>query len=66
MRRGQIIGATDPVGYATIEHPVHPTDLHATLLHPFGIDQRRLHYLPNNRPELVAVNGGKVIEEVFG
>jgi hypothetical protein len=66
VKGGQVIGATDPVGYAAVERPIHPNDLHATILHALGIDQRELFYLHNNRKELVTVNGGTVIEEVFG
>jgi hypothetical protein len=65
VRGGQIIGATDPVGYAAIERPLHPNDLHATILRALGIDQHKLYYLHNNRKELVTVNGGEVIKEVF-
>jgi hypothetical protein len=56
---------TDPVGYAAIERPIHPHDLHATVLHALGIDQHRLIYVHNNRKELVTVTGGEVIGEVF-
>ena len=65
MRGGQIIGATDPVGYAAIERPVTPHDLHATILHALGLDQHRLYFERNNRRELVTVNGGEVVREVF-
>jgi hypothetical protein len=65
VRGGQVIGATDPVGYAAIDRPIHPHDLHATILHALGIDQHRLVYLHNNREELVTVLGGEVIGEVF-
>ena len=66
VRGGQVIGATDPVGYAAIERPVHPHDLHATILHALGLDQHRLYYERNNRRELVTVNGGEIVREVFG
>jgi uncharacterized protein (DUF1501 family) len=65
VKGGQVIGATDPVGYAAVERPIHPNDLHATILHALGIDQHQLYYLHNNRTELVTVNGGRVIHEVF-
>lgn len=65
VKGGQIIGATDPVGYAAIERPIHPNDLHATILHALGVDQHRLIYRHHNRDELLTVNGGEVIEEVF-
>jgi len=66
VKGGQAIGATDPVGYAAVERPIHPNDLHATVLHAFGIDQHLLFYMHHNRKELVTVNGGEVINEVFG
>ena len=65
IRGGQIIGATDPVGYAAIERPVHPNDLHATILHALGIDQHELYYEHHNRRELVTVNGGTVLRDIF-
>jgi hypothetical protein len=66
VKGGQVIGSTDPVGYAAVERPIHPNDLHATILKAMGIEQRRLYYLHHNRKEMVTVNGGEVIEEVFG
>jgi hypothetical protein len=65
VKGGQVIGATDEVGYAAVERPVSPNDLHATLLHTFGIDQRALYFTHNNRKEMVTVNGGEVVREVF-
>jgi hypothetical protein len=66
VQGGQVIGATDPVGYTAIESPVHPNDLHATILAALGIDQHALYYLHHNRREKVTVNGGTVVEQVFG
>jgi hypothetical protein len=66
VKGGQVIGATDPVGYAAIERPVHPNDLHATILKALGINQHHLYFRHNGRKEMVTVNGGQVVEEVFG
>lgn len=66
VRGGRIIGKTDDVGYAAIERPVHPNDLHATILQALGLDQHELVYEHHNRRELVTVNGGDVVQEVFG
>jgi uncharacterized protein (DUF1501 family) len=63
---GAVVGATDEVGYAAVEKPVSPNDLHATILHAFGIDQRDLYFTNNNRREIVTVNGGEVVRGVFG
>ena len=65
VKGGQVIGVTDPVGFSVEDRPVHLTDLQATLLHALGIDQRQLYYEHHNRREIVTVNGGKVIHEVF-
>jgi hypothetical protein len=65
VRGGQAIGRTDDVGYAAVDRPIHPNDLHATILHALGIDQHQLYYKHNNRKEMVTVNGGTVIREVF-
>jgi hypothetical protein len=66
VKGGQVIGATDAIGYAAIERPIHPNDLHATILHALGINQHELYYVHNNRREMVTVNGGDVIKGVFG
>ena len=65
VQGGKIIGATDPVGYAAVERPIHPNDLHATILHALGVNQHRLVYRHHNRNELATVNGGQVIAEAF-
>jgi hypothetical protein len=41
IRPGMVHGATDELGYASIQDVVHVRDLHATLLHQFGIDHAR-------------------------
>ena len=65
VKGGHTIGATDPVGYAAIERPIHPNDLHATILHALGVNQHRLTFRHNNRSEMATVNGGEVLSEVF-
>ena len=66
VKGGQAIGATDEVGYAAVERPIHPNDLHATILHALGVDQHRLVYRYHGRDEIPTVLGGEVIDEVFG
>lgn len=44
VRGGTAYGATDELGYAAVDSPVHVNDLHATVLHLFGIDHRRLAF----------------------
>ena len=65
VRGGQVIGATDDIGYVPVERPVRPSDLHATLLHALGLDQHRLAFPHNGRDEIATVLGGDVVREVF-
>jgi len=65
VKGGQVIGATDEIGYTTIERPIHPNDLQATILRLVGIDQQELVYPHNGRREIVTFNGGQVVDEVF-
>jgi len=41
IKPGIVHGATDELGYASVRDIVHVRDLHATLLHQFGIDHAR-------------------------
>jgi len=43
-RGGYVHGRTDEIGWAPIEDPLHVGDLHATILHLFGLDHRRLTF----------------------
>ncbi|MCH2201805.1 MAG: DUF1501 domain-containing protein [Fuerstiella sp.] len=47
IRGGQVIGATDELGFAAVEDRVHVSDLHATILHLMGLDHRHLTYFYN-------------------
>lgn len=41
IKPGMVHGATDDMGYSAVQDIVHVRDLHATLLHQFGIDHTR-------------------------
>jgi hypothetical protein len=41
IKPGIVHGSTDELGYAAVENVVNVRDLHATLLHQFGIDHAR-------------------------
>jgi hypothetical protein len=47
---GQIIGATDPRGYAPIERILSPENFAATLYTKLGIDPGKILYSPQGRP----------------
>jgi hypothetical protein len=65
VRGGQIIGSTDDVGYVAVDRPIHPNDLHATMLHAFGLDQNALWYEHSGRQEIITDLGGEVVREIF-
>jgi len=44
IKTGQVIGATDDLGFNVVEDRVHVHDLHATLLHLLGFDHEKLTY----------------------
>jgi hypothetical protein len=44
IRPGYTHGLTDEIGWAPVEDPLHVGDLHATLLHLFGLDHTRLTF----------------------
>ncbi len=63
IRGGQIYGATDDIGWSVAEKPVHPNDLHATLLHCFGLDHKRLTYRFQGRDFRLTDVAGRVIKD---
>ena len=65
VKGGQIIGATDPIGYVATERPVSIPDFHATLLYSLGLDAHRLSYNHHGREEKPIVFGGNTVKEVF-
>jgi hypothetical protein len=42
VKGGMAYGATDELGYRSVENVVHVRDLHATMLHLLGVDHERL------------------------
>jgi hypothetical protein len=65
IRRGISYGATDELGYKAVENPVHVNDLHATMLHLFGIDHARLTYRFQGRDFRLTDVAGRVIHEIL-
>jgi len=63
LKGGQVYGATDEIGWAITENPVHPNDLHATMLHQFGIDHKQLTYRFQGRDYRLTDVAGKVIQD---
>ena len=53
VKRGTTYGATDDLGYASVENVVHVHDLQATLLHQLGLDHRRVIFPHHGRTQLI-------------
>jgi hypothetical protein len=58
-------GATDELGYEAVENKVHVHDLHATMLHLFGIDHTRLTYRFQGRDFRLTDVSGHVVKEIL-
>ncbi len=65
IRPGIAYGATDEFGYAAIENPFHVHDLHATMLHLFGIDHTRLTYRYQGRDFRLTDVAGNVVTDII-
>ena len=59
IRGGQVIGATDELGFRAVEDKVHVHDLHATILTLLGLDHKRLTYLFEGRNRRLTDVGGE-------
>ncbi|MBX7072964.1 MAG: DUF1501 domain-containing protein [Pirellulales bacterium] len=65
LRRGITYGATDELGWAPVENPVHPHDLQATMLHLLGLDHTRLTYRFQGRDYRLTDVRGEVIHDLI-
>ena len=59
IRGGQVIGATDELGFRAVEDKVHVNDLHATMLTLLGLDHEKLTYLFEGRNRRLTDVGGQ-------
>lgn len=65
IKPGISYGATDELGYAAIDKPFHVHDMHATMLHQFGIDHKRLTYRYRGRDFRLTDVAGNVVKEIL-
>ena len=63
IKGGQIHGSTDDIGWSPKEKPTHINDLHATMLHLFGMDHLKLTHRFSGRDFRLTDVGGKLIPE---
>lgn len=62
LKRGYVHGATDELGYHALGDGHYVTDLHATVLHLFGLDSRKLEVPGRKRLDL---DHGKPILDII-
>jgi uncharacterized protein (DUF1501 family) len=65
VKGGHIHGATDDLGFAAVEKPVHVHDLHATMLYLLGIDHERLTVRYQGRDFRLTDVAGKVVRDIL-
>ncbi|MEQ9409117.1 MAG: DUF1501 domain-containing protein [Fuerstiella sp.] len=65
VRGGTVYGATDEFGYKAVENKVEIHDLHATMLHLFGINHERLTYRFSGRDMRLTDVHGHVIQDIL-
>jgi len=66
IRGGLTHGSTDEMGYNAVEDPVHIRDLHATILHLFGIAHDRFTYKYRGLDtRLTGVEKARVVKEIL-
>jgi len=66
IRGGMSYGATDELGYNAVENVVHVRDLHATMLHLFGIDHKKLSVKYQGLDmKLTGVEPARVVKDII-
>jgi len=65
IQGGMSYGNTDDLGYKAVDRPFHVHDLHATMLHLFGIDHLRLTYRFQGRDYRLTDIAGNVIHDIL-
>ncbi|MEL7264102.1 MAG: DUF1501 domain-containing protein, partial [Planctomycetota bacterium] len=64
VKGGQVIGASDELGFRAVENRVHVHDLHATILRLMGFDHKQLTYRYAGRDFRLTDVHGRVIDGV--
>jgi hypothetical protein len=65
VKPGHVHGATDEIGWNITEKPVHIHDFHATLLHLFGLDHKRLTYRHRGLDARLTDQAGNVVQDLI-
>lgn len=62
IKGGQVYGETDEIGWGITKDPVHINDMHATMLHLFGLDHLKLTHRFQGRDYRLTDVAGNVID----
>ena len=65
IKHGQIIGATDELGFSPVEDRIHVHDLHATLLHLLGLEHTKLTFRFQGRDFRLTDVRGNVVKKLL-
>lgn len=65
FKGGLAYGSTDDFGFKAAENPVHPNDLHATILHQMGFDHTQLTYRHSGRDYRLTDVAGEVVKAIL-
>lgn len=65
FKGGFTYGNTDEFGFKAVENPVHPHDVHATILHQLGLDHTKLTYRYSGRDFRLTDIAGNVIRDLL-
>jgi hypothetical protein len=65
IKGGATYGATDDFGFKAVDKPVHPHDVHATMLHLLGLDHTRLTYRYSGRDFRLTDVAGAVLHDII-
>ncbi len=65
VKPGQTIGQTDEIGFSPVAGRVDIHDVHATILHLFGLDHERLTFRFQGRDFRLTDVAGNVIQKLF-
>jgi len=65
IRGGQVYGKSDELGWGIAEDPLHVNDLHATMLHCFGLDHLKLTHRFQGRDFRLTDVAGKVVDRLI-
>ncbi len=66
VKQGISYGATDDLGYQSVENPVHIHDWHATILHLLGLDHKQLTFNYAGRDFRLTDIHGRVVHDIVG